>query len=54
MERYCSTGQSSQRAVAPTEEEEEVNHNVILLVYNDTKYSVRFMTLYPSWTLVYV
>jgi hypothetical protein len=22
MERYCSTGQSSQRAVAPTEEEE--------------------------------
>jgi hypothetical protein len=53
MERYCSTGQSSQRAVAPTEEE-EVNHNVILLVYNDTKYSVRFMTLYPSWTLVYV
>jgi len=28
MERYFSTGQSSQRAVAPTEEEEEVNHNV--------------------------
>jgi len=24
MERYCSTGQSPQRAVAPTEEEEEV------------------------------
>jgi hypothetical protein len=23
MERYCSTGQSLQRAVAPTEEEEE-------------------------------
>jgi len=23
MERYCSTGQSPQRAVAPTEEEEE-------------------------------
>jgi hypothetical protein len=23
MERYCSTGQSSQRAVAPTEEDEE-------------------------------
>ena len=23
MERYCSTGQSSQRTVAPTEEEEE-------------------------------
>jgi hypothetical protein len=23
MERYCSTGQSQQRAVAPTEEEEE-------------------------------
>jgi len=25
MERYCSTGQSPQRAVAPTEEEEELN-----------------------------
>ena len=24
MERYCSTGQSTQRAVVPTEEEEEV------------------------------
>jgi hypothetical protein len=24
MERYCSTGQSPHRAVAPTEEEEEV------------------------------
>jgi len=24
MERHCSTGQSPQRAVAPTEEEEEV------------------------------
>jgi hypothetical protein len=24
MERYCSTGQSPQRAVAPTDEEEEV------------------------------
>jgi len=23
MERYCSTGESPQRAVAPTEEEEE-------------------------------
>jgi hypothetical protein len=23
MERYCSTGQSPQKAVAPTEEEEE-------------------------------
>jgi hypothetical protein len=23
MEKYCSTGQSPQRAVAPTEEEEE-------------------------------
>ena len=24
MERYCSTGQSSQRAVAPTEEEKKI------------------------------
>jgi len=24
MERYCSTGQSPQRAVAPTEEEEDI------------------------------
>jgi hypothetical protein len=27
MERYCSTGQSPPRAVAPTEEEEEENNN---------------------------
>jgi len=26
MERYCSTGQSPQRVVAPTEEEEEEEH----------------------------
>ena len=30
MERYCSTGQSPQRAVAPTEEEEEENAAVRL------------------------
>ena len=29
MERYCSTGQSPQRAVAPTEEEEEEENTVI-------------------------
>jgi hypothetical protein len=28
MERYCSTGQSPQRAVAPTEEEEEEEEEV--------------------------
>ena len=28
MERYCSTGQSPQRAVAPTEEEEEEDINM--------------------------
>jgi hypothetical protein len=27
MKRYCSTGQSPQRAVAPTEEEEEEEEN---------------------------
>ena len=27
MERYCSTGQSPQRVVAPTEEEEEEYNN---------------------------
>jgi len=31
MERYCSTGQSPQRAVAPTEEEEEVERNLQVL-----------------------
>ena len=32
MERYCSTGQSPQRAVAPTEEveEEELQHKIVL------------------------
>ena len=29
MERYCSTGQSLQRAVAPTEEEEEEEKYII-------------------------
>jgi len=29
MERYCSTGQSPQRAVAPTEEEEGDDHLVV-------------------------
>jgi hypothetical protein len=28
MERYCSTGQSPQRAVAPMEEEEEEKRNL--------------------------
>jgi hypothetical protein len=28
MERYCSTGQSPQRAVAPTEEEEEDDDDI--------------------------
>ena len=31
MERYCSTGQSPQRAVAPTEEEEEVERDLQVL-----------------------
>ena len=30
MERYCSTGQSPQRAVAPTEEEEEEEEEEVL------------------------
>jgi hypothetical protein len=33
MERYCSTGQSSQRAVAPTEEEEEGSMNIKHVLY---------------------
>ena len=28
MERYCSTGQSTQRAVAQTEEEEDINETI--------------------------
>ena len=31
MERYCSTGQSPQRAVAPTEEEDEEEEEEIIL-----------------------
>jgi hypothetical protein len=33
MERYCSTGQSPQRAVAPTEEEEEEEVKVKQSIY---------------------
>jgi hypothetical protein len=34
MERYCSTGQSPQRAVAPTKEEEEawVYYAIVIIV----------------------
>jgi hypothetical protein len=32
MERYCSTGQSPQRAVAPREEEEEEVYIYIILL----------------------
>jgi hypothetical protein len=32
MERYCSTGQSPQRAVAPTEEEEELTRSELLFL----------------------
>jgi len=32
MERYCSTGQSPQRAVAPTEEEKEEVVVVVVVV----------------------
>jgi len=34
MERYCSTGQSPQRAVAPTEEEEVIGNNILFLILN--------------------
>jgi hypothetical protein len=47
MERYCLTGQSPQRAVAPTEKEEEVNdwnivpgkviRSVVSLIYLNKK-----------------
>ena len=39
MERYCSTGQSPQRAVVPTEEEEEEEQEVALNM---------FRTVFPS------
>jgi hypothetical protein len=32
MERYCSTGQSPQRAVAPTEEEEEIVVSSVIII----------------------
>ena len=40
MERYCSTGQSPQRAVAPTEEEEiypvpMMNDNLLQTIRNE-------------------
>jgi hypothetical protein len=40
MERYCSTGQSPQRAVAPTEEEEEESYNISVVKLRE-KYTVR-------------
>ena len=44
MERYCSTGQSPQRAVAPTEEEEEVTVQLSQPVsrsdFSDSQYSI--------------
>jgi len=36
MERYCSTGQSPQRAVAPTEEEEEYMNMTTIFVTTST------------------
>jgi hypothetical protein len=32
MERYCSRGQSPQRAVAPMEEEEEEDYYIVILL----------------------
>jgi hypothetical protein len=37
MERYCSTGQSPQRAVAPTEEEEEEEEEEDLIKSRNTE-----------------
>jgi hypothetical protein len=34
MERYCSTGQSPQQAVAPTGEEEEVQAKNFIVISN--------------------
>ena len=55
MERYCSTGQSSQRAVAPMEEEEEEEgggeeekEDVIMLL------DVWHLQLFPSTSYYYL
>jgi hypothetical protein len=34
MERYCLTGQSPQRAVVPTEEEEEEEANFLVFLWH--------------------
>ena len=39
MERYCSTGQSPQRAVAPTEEKEEEG------IFNNAGSNLRLRTV---------
>jgi len=39
MERYCSTGQSPQRAVGPTEGEEEEEEEVVVVT---VPYSIVF------------
>jgi hypothetical protein len=41
MERYCSTGQSPQRAVAPTEEEKEEDiHEIEMLRFERMRLSL--------------
>jgi predicted nucleic acid-binding Zn-ribbon protein len=49
MEGYCSTGQSPQRAVAPTEEEEEEEEDMATIVsLKNAHYSLRFQALYVT------
>jgi hypothetical protein len=42
MERYCSTGQSPQRAVAPVEEEEV---HLVGFDYKNTQRTITFLLL---------
>ena len=46
MERYCSTGQSPQRAVAPTEEEEMPS--IFFSILTDFGFSPHIFTKVPN------
>ena len=54
MERHCSTGQSRQRAVAPTEEEEENALHVLngLSVYHQELKTAYTATVYVKQLLL--
>jgi hypothetical protein len=52
MERYCSTGQSPQRAVAPTEEEVLILFTIMLDLFINTYVSLKYK-LKKIWKDIY-